>query len=213
MCLNDRPLAQGYPAQGRPEILDRLDAHPEPEGYFQITVATANFFQSDFLVVDRHKDMGEGDISLGVKIEDKILRCDDLFADQYALTRIDATELRGFQQPTLHDQAFGGEILEDDEIVVPVGQELFPGGEILEGDIALCRITEAQHLQRGYPLVEKFRISLIVGIELIDNVDGLRRHAEFAHEIMIGRHLFGLEAGSVDEVEELDSEQNFSVIT
>ena len=93
-----------------------------------------------------------------------------------------------------------------------VGQQLLSGCEITQRHIALRGITKSESLQRRDPVMEKFGISLIVGIELVDDIDCLRSHSQPPHEIVIGRHLLGLQSGAVDQIEELHPEQNFPIV-
>lgn len=61
-------------------------------------------------------------------------------------------------------------------------------------------------------MLENGGIGLVVGIELVNDVDGLRRHAELRHERIISDDLVLLESGFGDEVVELDAEENFAFV-
>ena len=61
--------------------------------------------------------------------------------------------------------------------------------------------------------MEKFRIGLLVGIELVDDIDGLGRHAEAPHEVMVGRYLLNLHPRTGDQIVELHAEQDLAIIT
>ena len=58
----------------------------------------------------------------------------------------------------------------------------------------------------------KTGIGRFVGVELIDDIDGLRRHAESPREIVVGGNLVGTHAGAGDEIVELDAQQDLAVI-
>ena len=86
--------------------------------------------------------MGKGHVPLCVEIKDQILTCDHLLSHKDTLPLIDTAELTRPKQSSLHDQALGGKVLEDDQVVVAVGQQTFFGSEIPERDVALRRIPE-----------------------------------------------------------------------
>ena len=67
--------------------------------------------------------MRQRHIPLRVEVEHEILAGDHLFAHEHTLPGIDAAELTRLEQAALHDEALGGEVLEDDEVVVAVGEQ------------------------------------------------------------------------------------------
>ena len=210
--IHGRSLAQGSAPQGRPQILERGDAHLEPEGDLKIAVAAAGLLETDLLVVDRHEDVGERHVPLRVEVEEQVLAGNDLFADEHPLAGIDAAEFARFEQSPLDDEALRGEVLQDDQVVVAVGEQPLVGRELAQGHIAPVGIAEGKGLQRGDAVVEERRVGLFVRIELVDDVDRLGGHAELAHEIMVGGDLLRLHPGAGDQVEELDAEQDLPVI-
>ena len=55
-------------------------------------------------------------------------------------------------------------------------------------------------------------VVLVVGIELINDVDRLRRHAELRHERIIGDDLFLLQPGLRDQVVKLHAEHDLALV-
>ena len=55
-------------------------------------------------------------------------------------------------------------------------------------------------------------VVLVVRIELINDIDGLGSHAELRHERIVGDDLFLLQAGLGNQVVELDSQKNLSLV-
>ena len=74
-------------------------------------------------------------------------------------------------------------VLEQDEIVIAERDEPLVACEPLQLHVRRGVRAEGQRLQRRLPLlVDRPCRDLLRGIELIDDVDRLRRHAELRHE-------------------------------
>ncbi len=71
--------------------------------------------------------------------------------------------------------------------------------------------AEGQRLERRLPLLVDAAVGFLGGVELIDDVDRLRRHAELRHERVERDHLRALHAGLRDEVVELHAEHHLAL--
>ena len=156
--------------------------------------------------------MGKRHVALRIEVKDQILTGDHLLTHQNPLSRIDAAEFTRFQEAPLNDQALAGEVLEDDQVVMAVSQESFLTCEAPQFHIAGCRVPKRERLERRGAIMEKLRLGLLVGVELVDDIDGLRSHTEASHEVVVGGHLLGLHSRTGDQIVELNSEEDFPVI-
>ena len=73
--------------------------------------------------------------------------------------------------------------------------------------------TENDDFQRRRVCLEKFRARRGgVAVELVNDVDGLRRRAQLLHERVVGGHVVGVHSRPVNEVVKLDAEEHFAVL-
>ena len=105
-----------------------------------------------------------------------------LIIDEDPLAGEDAAEVAVLQNPALHDQVPAGKILENDEILVAIGQDALGLAQPGKQNIAAVRRAKAHHFERRGSLVIDADVVLVVGVELINDVDRLGGHAELRHE-------------------------------
>ena len=135
-----------------------------------------------------------------------------LIIDQDALTRKDAAKVAVFQHAPLHNQIPGRKILEDDQIFVAISKDALRFAQAGKQNIAAVRWTEANDLKRRGSLVIDADVILVVGVELINDVDRLGRHAQLGHEGIVRDDLFLLQACLGDQVVKLNAEEDLSFV-
>ena len=95
--------------------------------------------------------------------------------------------------------------------MVAVDEQPVVLGQVAERHVGGIVWAEGQELQRRGPLLEHGGIGVLRGIELVDDVDGLRRHAQTRHELVEGDDLPGLLVRAADEVPQLDAQEDLAV--
>ena len=195
-------------------IFERLHAHPQSKGDLQARVARAVFFQSDFvLLVYGDEDLWEGHIFLGVEVENEIRVGEHDIIYKNALPGVEPCKAAGFQGAALHDECASAEVFNNDEVAVAVGVQPLIGREVGEHDIIVFLEAEAHHFERrGAGAVDR-GVGFVVGVELVNDVDRLRGHAEARHEFVIGHDGFAFQPRPSDEVVELNPQQNLAFVT
>ena len=195
-------------------IFERLHAHPQSEGDLQARVARAVFFQSDFvLLVHRDEDLREGHIFLGIEVENEVRIGQHNIVDKHALSCVEACKAARFQGAALNDEGAAAEVFNNDEVAVAVGVQPLVGREVGEHDIVFLLEAEAHHFEGGCAGAVDRGVGFVVSVELVNDIDRLRGHAEARHEFVIGYDGFAFQAGPGDEVVELNAEKDFAFVT
>ena len=102
-------------------------------------------------------------------------------------------------------------IFEKNQVLVPERHEPLVSRKRPQSDVSGAVASEAQRFQRGLAvLIDRF-VALFVGVELVDDIDGLRGHSQLCHETVVCDNLLLMEACSGDKIVELDSEHYFSL--
>jgi hypothetical protein len=129
-----------------------------------------------------------------------------------ALAGIKTGETPRLQRPALNDQLTAAEIFHDHEIAIAVGVEPLLSRESGHDDIRALLVAEAHHLEgRGAGAVDR-AVGFLVGVELVNDVNRLSRHAESRHESVVGHDRFVFQAGAGDQVVELHAEKDFPLV-
>jgi hypothetical protein len=74
--------------------------------------------------------------------------------------------------------------------VITKGEEAIGPGEALQGHVRRAVRPERKCLERGGAALVNRGVGILRGIQLVNDVDRLRRHAELRHERIKGDDLF-----------------------
>ena len=95
--------------------------------------------------------------------------------------------------------------------MVAVNQQPVAGRQITEKHVRVRFGGKNQCLQRRSAFLEHRRVGRFRGVELINDVNGLCRHADAGHELVERDDLIRLLFGAANEVPELDAKENLAV--
>ena len=206
-----RPGSERHPVEQGVDGFEGPDLDLEAESDLQNRFPGPHLFELHFVVVvDAEIDLGEGDVFFGVKIIGQVLVGEHLFAQHDALAGVDPAERPRPERAAPDDEAFGALVFEKDQVVVSERDEAFLAREALEFHVGDVVGSEGEGFERGLAvLIDRF-VGLLVGVELVNDVDGLRRHAQERHKPVVGHHLLLIEPGLGDEVVELDPEHDLA---
>ena len=207
-----RALCQARAAQHGVHIPERPHSYAQAEGDLQAGVARAAFLERDLVVAHRHENLGQAHIFLRVEIEDEVGVGEHDIVHEHALAVVEPREAARLERASLHDEAACAEVFHDHQIAEAVGVEPLAGLEAGHHHIGVLLVAEAHHLEwRGSGAVDR-GVRLLVGIQLVNDVDRLRGHAEPRHEGVIRDHRLVFQPGPGDEIVKLHAEQDFSLV-
>ena len=177
-------------------IPQRFDLDFQTERDFQGAFPRARALELHFIgvLVHAHENLRERDVFLRVEICGQLLVGEELVADQNPLARIDAAKTAAQERPAADRDRLPGVILEQDQIVITKGEEPIVPGQALQGHVRRAIRSERERFERRGPALVDRSVRILRSVQLINDIDGLRRHAELRHERVKGDDLFLLEA-------------------
>ena len=175
--------AEGDAVEQRVHAFQRAHLHLQPETHFQTGFAGLFLFEMHLIVAaDREVHLGQRDVLFRVEIIREVFVREHLLAEHNALPGIDAAECAWHQRPPAHDDAFARLVLQQNEIVIAKRHQPLRPREPFQFHVRRAVCAEGQRLQRRLPLLVNGAVGILRRIELIDDVDGLRGHAELRHK-------------------------------
>ncbi len=196
-----------------PDVAERFHLHLEAEGHFERAVAAARAFHFDLVgvAIHPHENLRERDVFLGVEIGREVLEGEHLVANEDALPGIDPAKPAARERPAAHRNLLGAVVLQKDEIVITKGEEPVVSAQAFQGHIGLAVGAEGNRLERRGAALINGGIGFLGSVQLINDVDRLRGHAELRHEGIKRYDLLLFESGLRDQIVELHAEHDLAI--
>ncbi len=197
----------------RAHIAQGFHLHLEAEGHLERTFARSRTLQFHFVrvLVHPHENLRERDVLLGVEIGREILEGEHVIADQDALPGIDPAKAAAGQRPAADGDGLRAVILEQDQIVITKGEQPIGSGQALDRDVGRAIRPEGNRLERGSAALVDLLVGILRGVQLINDIDRLRRHPELRHERVERDDLVLLQAGLGNQIVELHPEHDLAI--
>jgi hypothetical protein len=128
------------------------------------------------------------------------------------LAGVDPAKIAGFERASPDGDVGRRQVFEQQQLVVTEGEEAFFFVQAFEDDVlGGAAGAKAHGLQRGIAGLIHGRVRVVSGTKLVDDVNGLRGHAELGHEGIELHQLAAIHPGSGDEVVKLDAQHDFLI--
>ncbi len=161
-------------------VAERFHPHLQAEGDFERGFARTRALQLHFVcvLVHAHEDLRQGNVFLRVEIGGELLVSEELVADKDALSGINPAETSAQERPAPHRDRLAGVVLEQDQIVITKGEEPIIPAQTFQDHVGRAVGPKGKRFQRRRAALVNGAVGIFGRIQLINDIDRLRRHAE-----------------------------------
>ncbi len=158
-----------------------------------------------------HENLRQRNVLLRVEIGRQLLVGQKLVADQNPLSGINAAKTAAQERAAANRDGLAGVILEQDQIVITKGEKPIASAQAFQGHVRRAVGPERKRFERRRAALVDGSVGILRGVQLINDVDRLRRHAELRHERVKSDDLFLLQARLRNQIVELHSEHDLAI--
>ena len=211
--FDQRPRAQPGAIQFGIDVFQCFHFHFQSEGDFQCCFTRTRALQVDFIgvAIDPDEDLRERDVLLGIEILRQLLITEHLIAHQNALARVNPAEPAARQGAAAHRHTLRAVIFQKNQIVVAKRQQPVARTKAFQHHVRLAVITERDRFQGRCVTLVDGGIGFLARIQLVDDVDRLRRHPELRHKGVKLDDLLLLQAGLRNQIVKLDAQHDLAI--
>ena len=155
--------------------------------------------------------MRNGNVFLGVKILRQLLISQHRVANQNSLARINPAEPAADQRTAAHRNILAAVIFQQNELVITKRHQPIALGQIFHAHVGFDAVREGERFQRRRAALINRRVGVFRGVELINDINRLRGHAELRHERIKGNDLFLFQSGLRNQIVKLNAEHDLAL--
>ena len=181
-----------HAVENRIDIAQRFHPHLQSERNLECAFSRAGAFQTHFIRVFVHPDenLRDGNVFLSVEILGQLLISEHVVADQDPLTRINPAEAAAHQRASAHGNILAAVIFQQDQVVITECHQPVALHQIFHPHIGFSVAGKGKRFQRRRAALINRRVGVFRRVQLINDIDRLRGHAELRHERIERHHLF-----------------------
>ena len=197
----------------RIDVAQRCHPHFQSERDLKRAFASPRALETDFVrvFIDPNENLRNGNVFLGVEILGQLLIGQHVVAHQDSLPRINSAESAAHQRPAAHGNILAAVILEQDQVAIAKRHQPIALRQIFHPHVRFSVARKRERFQRRRAALINRRVGIFGRVQLVNDVDRLRRHAELRHKRIKRDHLFLFQPGLRNEIVKLDAEHDFAL--